>query len=786
MFTNNSPFFNFKATANWLNVKLNYAKESFLSTVDAVSSQLSPLQENLKQRLQLINENLNFSGRNDDRQKSDSSSGDPNPSIGAPHAADDDDDSKAGLQTDSRTDPVESGDEFMDLTRKLIEIRNILKAVKISGNLVLPSIVVIGSQSSGKSSVLEAIVGREFLPKGNNMVTRRPLELTLIHTPTGSEEYGEFPQLGLAKVTNFRHIQQTILELNLAVEDACVSDKPIELRIYSPNVPDLTLVDLPGYIQVHSRNQPGNLKEKIAALCDQYIKEPNLILAVCAADVDLANSEALRASRNADPMGFRTIGVLTKLDLIDPEFGAKLLISNDYPLHLGYVGVICGDRTNAIANKFDKNALIGIPVLRKVLMKTLEERMGSRMQNLADAVEHELAEASYQFKVMYNDRRVTSESYLAETMDTLKHRFKDFARQFGKPQVRQEVRAMLQARIIDICDQIYWSDPRIGEMTEVKAKEDPYWNHKLNLASSALTKSGIGRASTQLVVDSLMQHMERLVASDPFIHHHDTRRKVLMLANDIIRHKFHTTVDQVENTIKPYKFEVECTDQEWAEGTKRAVVMLEQEVANSQKAYDAIKATIGRRPLNRSVSYLSNIEKENNLQAAGQKPPADPSHDPILSAVPTVGDSRPNEFNEENLLKARTALFHRTRSEYLIRRLAHVKSRGCRSAANQAICPEIFLQCVSEKLAYTAVMFIYIELLNEFFFQFPRDVDERLYYELSKSEIATFAKENFGIRKQLELMERKTVLDVAQDRIRNLMRRQAELSQSKRSGSGTL
>ena len=72
----------------------------------------------------------------------------------------------------------------LSMTGEVIEVRNILKTVDHeSDSLTLPSIVVIGSQSSGKSSVLEAIVGHEFLPKGNNMVTRRPIELTLIHTP---------------------------------------------------------------------------------------------------------------------------------------------------------------------------------------------------------------------------------------------------------------------------------------------------------------------------------------------------------------------------------------------------------------------------------------------------------------------------------------------------------------------------------------------------------------------------------------------------------------------------
>ena len=83
------------------------------------------------------------------------------------------------------------------------------------------------------------------------MVTRRPIELTLIHTPAKDgrepEEYGEFPALGLGKITDFSQIQRTLTDLNLAVPASeAVSDEPIDLRIYSPRVPDLTMIDLPG------------------------------------------------------------------------------------------------------------------------------------------------------------------------------------------------------------------------------------------------------------------------------------------------------------------------------------------------------------------------------------------------------------------------------------------------------------------------------------------------------------------------------------------------------------
>ena len=115
------------------------------------------------------------------------------------------------------------------------------------------------------------------------MVTRRPIELTLIHTVQDANgqavEFGEFPSLGLGKISDYSQIQKILTDLNLAVPSSeAVSDEPIDLRIYSPNVPDLTLIDLPGYVQISSMDQPETLKEKISALCEKYIREPNIVL----------------------------------------------------------------------------------------------------------------------------------------------------------------------------------------------------------------------------------------------------------------------------------------------------------------------------------------------------------------------------------------------------------------------------------------------------------------------------------------------------------------------------
>ncbi|KAL0091214.1 P-loop containing nucleoside triphosphate hydrolase protein [Phycomyces blakesleeanus] len=685
-------------------------------------------------------------------------------------------------------------EQLMMLTKKLIEIRTILMSIDHNETLKLPSIVVIGSQSSGKSSVLEAIVGHEFLPKGTNMVTRRPIELTLIHTPNQEEEYGEFPQLGLGKMHDFKKIQKTLVDMNMAVPDSeCVSDKPIELRVYSPNVPDLTLIDLPGYIQISNANQPESLKSNIEALCEKYIRTPNIILAVCAANVDLANSPALRASRKADPLGLRTIGVITKMDLVSPEQGVSILRNADYPLRLGYIGVVCkapervqGNMTKALIRNEtsffrehlmynQRDIQVGTSTLRFKLMSVLEQSMGKSLYSIVDAVQRELEEARYQFKVQYNDRRVTAESYVAETMDSLKHNFKDFANNFGKPQVRHEVRTMLEERVLDICAEQYWEDPKIADLAK-SSPDDLYWLYKIDLAAAALTKSGIGRSTTQLVVDVLLSNMERLAKAEPFSFHPETRKQIMNFTSEILRTKFLTTSDQVENTIKPYKYEVEVSETEWAEGVKRSIGLLEKELKMCDEMSLAIKNSVGKKKLKSAINYLLDNEREDTRRQSEIRRMEEDgmaSHEELF-APGDDEDTVKSFYNPRLIEKAKEALFLRDRAMILKYRIAALKSRQCKSPDNKQQCPEAFLNVIAEKLTYTAVMFIQVELLNEFFFQFPREVDNRLVYEMNRKQIQQFARENPPIQKHLQLQERKIKLEEVMDKLNYLVKRQAD------------
>lgn len=553
-------------------------------------------------------------------------------------------------EDDERSDEETArDDQMMLLTRKMIEIRNILQTVEQSNALTLPSIVVIGSQSSGKSSVLEAIVGHEFLPKGSNMVTRRPIELTLVNTPDVQAEYGEFPAIGLGKITDFSHIQKTLTDLNFAVPAAdCVSDDPIQLSIYSPNVPDLSLIDLPGYIQVVGQDQPLELKQKIADLCDKYIQPPNVILAISAADVDLANSTALRASRRVDPRGERTIGVITKMDLVDPSRGVSILKDQKYPLRLGYVGVVCrapqtttslfskgsGNITNAITKNenayFSSHPLqfgqhsdiaVGTSTLRKKLMHVLEQTMAASLQSTSEAIHQELEEATYEFKVQYNARPLSAESYLAESLDAFKHSFKEFAKSFGRNQVRELLKEELDQRVLDILAQRYWNKP-INDLETPLPDRDPlsdlpkadpeslYWQRKLDASTSSLTKLGIGRLATTVVANALQSHVDSLIASSTFSSHPFAQEAITNASSSILNERFYSTSDQVENCVKPYKFEIEVEDAEWSRGRQNVASVLKNELKACEVAVKNVEDSVGgKRKLKDVMSFIDRVRK---------------------------------------------------------------------------------------------------------------------------------------------------------------------------------
>ena len=226
--------------------------------------------------------------------------------------------------------------------RKLINLIDQLRDCGVNEYIKLPRICSLGTQSSGKSSVLESIVGLDFLPRGDGVVTRRPLELRLCHINSG-EPWAIFEERKGTKFTDFIKVRETIEALT---DEVCKSnkniiDKPIVLNVYSQTCPDLTLVDLPGVTRVPIGDQPKNIEEITKNMATRYVDDPlTIILCVIAANSDIATSDGLKLAKEIDTTGSRTLGVLTKLDIMDAGTDArKALMNEEIPLKLGYVGV---------------------------------------------------------------------------------------------------------------------------------------------------------------------------------------------------------------------------------------------------------------------------------------------------------------------------------------------------------------------------------------------------------------------------------------------------------------
>ncbi|CCX31037.1 Similar to Vacuolar protein sorting-associated protein 1; acc. no. Q9URZ5 [Pyronema omphalodes CBS 100304] len=256
------------------------------------------------------------------------------------------------------------------------KLQDVFATVGVNNPIDLPQIAVVGSQSSGKSSVLENIPSSWYWycdKKTSRTKPTQPLDLALALTPpqvlqlinrpaapktngaetegqnttdpsANADEWAEFLHIPGQKFFDFNKVREEIVREteSKAGKNVNISPKPINLRIYSPRVLTLTLVDLPGLTKVPVGDQPADIERQIREMVLKQISKSNaIILAVTAANTDLANSDGLKLAREVDPDGQRTIGVLTKIDLMDEGTDVvDILAGRIIPLRLGYVPVV--------------------------------------------------------------------------------------------------------------------------------------------------------------------------------------------------------------------------------------------------------------------------------------------------------------------------------------------------------------------------------------------------------------------------------------------------------------
>ncbi|XP_008143916.2 interferon-induced GTP-binding protein Mx2 [Eptesicus fuscus] len=238
--------------------------------------------------------------------------------------------------------------QYEEKVRPCIDLIDSLRALGVEQDLALPAIAVIGDQSSGKSSVLEALSG-VALPRGSGIVTRCPLVLKLKKQLAGDAQWTgkisyrstELQLQDPSQVEREIHKAQNIIAGN----GVGISHELISLEITSPEVPDLTLIDLPGIARVAVGNQPQDIGLQIKALIKKYIQRQQTInLVVVPCNVDIATTEALSMAHEVDPEGDRTIGILTKPDLVDKGAEKNVVsVAQNLTYHLkkGYMIVKC-------------------------------------------------------------------------------------------------------------------------------------------------------------------------------------------------------------------------------------------------------------------------------------------------------------------------------------------------------------------------------------------------------------------------------------------------------------
>jgi len=196
---------------------------------------------------------------------------------------------------------------YNDRIRPLLDAVDKLRTLKVmKEGIQLPTIVVVGDQSSGKSSVLESLAAIS-LPRGQGICTRVPLIMRLQNQPNpDAEPTYELEYMGRTVQTDEAHVAEDVecATHQIAGDAKGISNTPITLLVEKHGVPDLTMVDLPGITRIPVRGQPQNIHQLVREMIMEYITpEETIILNVLSATVDFSTCESIMLSQSVDKTG---------------------------------------------------------------------------------------------------------------------------------------------------------------------------------------------------------------------------------------------------------------------------------------------------------------------------------------------------------------------------------------------------------------------------------------------------------------------------------------------------
>ncbi|CAL4930228.1 unnamed protein product [Urochloa decumbens] len=340
------------------------------------------------------------------------------------------DDTKSSASSDSAVTASAIAASYDDQIRPLLDAVDRLRHLKVTQEgIQLPTIVVVGDQSSGKSSVLESLAGIS-LPRGQGICTRVPLVMRLQDDPSADS-----PKLQL-QYSNGREVDTTEAKVADAINAATaeiagggkgISDAPITLVVRKRGVPDLTLVDLPGITRVPVQGQPEDIYDQVSKIIREYIApKESIILNVLSATVDFPTCESIRMSQQVDRTGERTLAVVTKVDK-SPEGLLEKVTMDDVHIGLGYVCVRnrIGDETydqarveeerlfkyHPLLSKIDKT-MTGIPVLAQRLMQIQAGIIAKCLPDIVKQINDRLSRSSAELDQMPQDLKSVADAVM--------------------------------------------------------------------------------------------------------------------------------------------------------------------------------------------------------------------------------------------------------------------------------------------------------------------------------------------------------------------------------------